>query len=148
MLWRIGIGLLLVFLCNVRSFIIDLSYSYLYLHDLCPAMSDIEFMISFLCYDMLCIVRELLLPNFYMLQYSYVCLSMMFVHPKGGGSAWDTRVSLITVGMMSGLNKCCWMSPFPTVCRGSLQVVTSLFSAIVILHIGLGGRRVIKCCDG
>ena len=41
MLWRIGMGLLLVFLCNVQSFIIDLSYSYLYLHDLCSAVSDI-----------------------------------------------------------------------------------------------------------
>ena len=35
--------------------------------------------------------------------------------------------------------KCQQMSAFPTVCRGSLQVVTSLFSAIVILHVRLGG---------
>ena len=100
-------GSLLVLFCNVRLYVIDLSCSYLYLHDLCPAVSDIEFMISLPCYYMLCLVRDLVLVNSYMLQYSYVCLSMMFVHPKGGGSAWDTRVSLITVGMMSGLNKCC-----------------------------------------
>ena len=89
-------------------------------------MSDIEFMISLLCYYMLCLVRDLVLVNFYMLQYSYVFSSMMSVHPKGGGSARNTRVSLTSVDMVSGLDKCCWMSPFPTVCRGSLQVVTAL----------------------
>ena len=128
--------------CTARSFVIELSYSYLYLHDLCPAVSDTEFMISLLCYYMLCLVRDLVLVNFYMLQYSYVCSSMMSVHTKGGGSARDTRVSLTSVDMVSGLDKCCWMSPFPTVCRGSLQVLTALFSAIVILHVWLGGRRV------
>ena len=81
--------------CNARSFVIDLSYNYLYLHDLCPAVLDIEFMIILLCYYMLCLVRDLVLVNFYMLQYSYVCSSMMSVHPKGGGSARDTRVSLV-----------------------------------------------------
>ena len=72
----------------------------------------------------------------------------MSVHPKGRSSTRDTRVSLTSVDMVSGLDKCCWMSLFLMVCRGSLQVVTVLFSAIVILHIRLGGRRVIKCCDG
>ena len=139
MLQRIGMGSLLVLFCNVRSYVIDLSYSYLYLHDLCRAGSDIEFMISLLCYYMLCLVRDLVLDNFYMLQYSNVCSSMMFVYPKGGGSARDTIVSLTSVDMVSGLVKCCWMSPFPTVCRGSLQVVIALFSAIVVLHIQFGG---------
>ena len=69
---------------------------------------------------MLFLVRDLVLVNFYMLQYSYVCSSMMSVHTKGGGSARDTRVSLTSVDMVSGLVKCCWMSPFPTVCRDSL----------------------------
>ena len=78
-------GSLLVFFCNVRSYVIDLSYSYLYLHDLCSTMLDIEFMISLLCYYMFCRVRDLVLDNFYMLQYSYVCSSMMSIHPKGGG---------------------------------------------------------------
>ena len=49
---------------------------------------------------------------------------MMSVHPKGGGSARDARVSLTNVDVMSRLVKCCWMSPFPMVCRGSRQVVT------------------------
>ena len=73
-------------LCNTQSFVIDLSCSYFYLHDLCPAVSDIDFMISLLCFYMLCLVRDLVLVNFYMLQYSYVCSSMMSVHLKGGGS--------------------------------------------------------------
>ena len=139
MLQRIGMGSLLVLFCNVRSYVIDLSYSNLYLHDLCPAVSDIEFMISLLCYYMLCLVRDLVLVNFYMLQYSYICSSMMSIHPKGGGSVRDIRVSLTSVDMVSGLDKCCWMSPFPTVCRGSMQVVTALFSTIVILRVRLGG---------
>ena len=95
MLQRIGMGSLLVLFCNVRSYVIDLSYSNLYLHDLCHAVSDIDFMISLLCYYIPCPVRDLVLVNSYMLQYSYVCSSMMSIHPKGGGSTWDTRVSLI-----------------------------------------------------
>ena len=97
---------------------------------------------------MLCVVRDLVLVNFYMLQYSYVCSSMMSVHPKGGGSARYTRVSLTSVDMVPGLVKCCWILPFPTVCRGSMHVVTAMFSAIVILHIWLGGLEAINVCDG
>ena len=64
---------------------------------------------------------------------------MMSVYMKGGGSARDTRVSLNNVDMVPGLIKYYWMSPFPTVCRGSLQVVTALFCAIIIVHVRLGG---------
>ena len=85
MLGRIGMGSLLVLFYKVQSCILDLSYSYLYLHDLCPAVSNIDFIISLLYYYMLRLVRDLVLVNFYMLQYSYVCSSMMSVHPKGGG---------------------------------------------------------------
>ena len=77
-------GLLLVLFCNVQSCILDLSYSYLYFHDICPVVTDINFMISLLCYYVLCLVRDLVLVNFFVLQYSYVCSSMMSVHPKGG----------------------------------------------------------------
>jgi len=113
--------------CTARLFIIDLSYSYSYLHDLCPTVSYIDFTISLLCNYILCMVRQATLVSFYLLQNSYVWSSMMFVHSKGGGSAWDTRVSLNNVGMVSRLIKCCWMSPFLMVCRGSLQVVIALF---------------------
>ena len=105
-------GSLLDLFCNVRSCILDLSYNYLYLHDIYPVVTDIDFMINLLCYYILCLVRDLILVNFYMLQYSYVCSSMMSVHPKGGGSAQDTGVSLTSVDMMSGLDKCYWISPF------------------------------------
>jgi len=79
-------GSLLVLFCNIWSCILDLSYSYLYLHDLYLVVSDIDFMISLLYYYMICLVRNLVLVNFYMLQYSYVCSSMRSAHPKGGGS--------------------------------------------------------------
>ena len=85
MLRRIGMGSLLVFFCNVRSCILDLSYSYLYLHDICPVVTDIDFMISLFCYYVLCLVRDLVLVNFYVLQYLYVRSSMMSVHPKVWG---------------------------------------------------------------
>ena len=123
----IGMSLSLVLFCNTRSFVIDLSYSYLFLHDLSPAVSSIEFMISLLCYYMLCMIRQLALVQWYSSQYSEVCSSMVSDHLKGGGSARDTRVSLTNVDMVYGLIKCCWMSSFPTVCGGSLQMVTALF---------------------
>ena len=88
---------------------------------------------------MLCPIRYLVLVNSYMLQYSYVCSSMMSIYPKSVGSAQDTRVSLTNVDMVSGLVKCCWMSSFTTVCRCSMQMVTTLFFVIVILHVWLGG---------
>ena len=99
-------GLLLDLFCNVWSCILDLSYSYLYLHDICPVVTDIDFMISLLCYYMLCLVRDLVLVNFYKLQYLYVCSSMMSVHLEVGGFARDTRVSLSSVDVVSRLVKC------------------------------------------
>ena len=90
----------------------------------------------------LAMVNILVLELYQLLQYLYVFYSMMYVHPECRASARDTRVSLTSVDMVSGLDKCCWMSRFPIVCRGSLQVVTALFSAIVILHVRLGGTRV------
>ena len=48
-----------------------------------------------------------------------VCSSVMSVHPEGGASVRDTRVSLISVDMVSKLAKSCWMSTITMVCRGS-----------------------------
>ena len=67
------------------------------------------------------------LELYQLLQYSYVCSSVMSVHPEVGGSVRDTRVSLTSVDMVSRLAKSCWMSSIPTVCRGSRQVMTALF---------------------
>ena len=71
-------------------------------------------------------VSLLFLELYQLLQYSHDCSSVMSVHLEGGGSAWDTRVSLVNADVVSGLAKCCWMSPFLSVCRGSRQVVTAL----------------------
>ena len=71
-------------------------------------------------------VNVLALELCQLLPYSYVCSSVMSVHSEGGGSARDARVSLTSVDVVSRLDKCCWMSPFVTVCRGSRQVVTAL----------------------
>ena len=52
-------------------------------------------------------VSLLFLELYQLLQYSYDCSSVMFVHPEGGGSARDAKVSLTSVDMMSRLAKCC-----------------------------------------
>ena len=52
-------------------------------------------------------VGLLFLELYQLLQYSYDCSSMMSVHPEGGGSTRDTRVSLTSVDMMSRLAKSC-----------------------------------------
>jgi len=52
-------------------------------------------------------VSLLFLELYQLLQYSYVCFSMMFVHPEDGASARDTRVSLTCVDVVSRLAKCC-----------------------------------------
>ena len=57
----------------------------------------------------LAMVNILALELYQPFQYSYVCSSVMSVHPEGGGSARDTRVSLTTVDMVSRLAKSCWM---------------------------------------
>ena len=75
---------------------------------------------------MLAMVNILALELWQLLQYSYICSSMMSVYPEGGGSARDTRVSLTDVDVVSRLVKYCWMLPFPMVCRGNRQVVTAL----------------------
>ena len=63
----------------------------------------------------LAMVNILALELYQLLQYSYVYSSMMSVHPEGGGSVRDTRVSLTSVDMVSRLAKCCWMSTFSMV---------------------------------
>ena len=63
---------------------------------------------------MLVMVKILALELWQLLQYSYVCSSVMSIHSEGGGSARDTRVSLTNVDVVSRLAKCCWISPFLT----------------------------------
>ena len=128
-------GSSLVLSCNIRSFVIELDYGYRYLLEVYSELSDICFLI-WLCYHLMftlhdrhvfAMVNISALELYQLLQYSYVCFSMMSVHPEGGGSARDARVSLTSVDMVSRLAKSCWMSTIPTICRGSRQVVTALF---------------------
>ena len=70
-------------------------------------------------------VSLLFFEVYQLLQYLYDCCSES-VHPEGGGSARDTRVSLTSIDMVSRLAKSCWMSTIPTVCRDSRQVVIAM----------------------
>ena len=116
--------------CNIRLFVIELDYGYRYLLEVYSELSSICFLSWLRYYSMLALrdrpvlemVRILFLELYQLLQYSYDCSSVMSVHPEGGGSARNTRVSLT----VSRFAKSCWMSTIPTVCRGSRQVVIAL----------------------
>jgi len=112
-------GSFLVLSCNSRSFVIESNYGYRYLLEICSKLSDIYFMI-WLCYHsmlalhdrpVLEMVNILTLELWQLLQYSYVCSSVMSINPEVGGSVRDARVLLTNVDMVS---------------RGSRQVVTAL----------------------
>ena len=130
-----GMGSSLVLSCNIQSLVIELDYSYLYLFEVCSELLDICFVIWLHYHSMLALhdrhvlamVNILALELYQLLQYLYVCSSVMSVHPEGGGSARDARVWLTNVDVVFRLDKCCWMSLFPMVCRGSRQVMTALF---------------------
>jgi hypothetical protein len=66
-------------------------------------VSDMYGMISLYLYCMPCMIRRVNLVTRQWFWYSYVCSSMMSVHPESGGSAWETRVSLLYVDVVSGL---------------------------------------------
>ena len=108
-------GSSLVLSCNIRSFVIELDYGYRHLLEVCSELSDTFFLIWLHYHTMLALhdrpvlamVNILALELYQLLQYSYVCSSMMSVHPEGGGSVRDTRVSLTSVDMVSRLAKCC-----------------------------------------
>ena len=64
-------------------------------------------MLALHAHPMIAMVNISALELYQLLQYLYVCSSVMSVHPEGGGSPRDTRVSLTSVDMMSRLAKCC-----------------------------------------
>jgi hypothetical protein len=74
----------------------------MYLHSLSSLVSDMYDMISLYLYLIPCMIRRVNLVPQHRFQYSYIFSSMMSVHPEGGGSVQDTRLSLINVGMVSG----------------------------------------------
>ena len=122
-----GMGSSPVLSCNSESFIIKLDYGYPYLLEVYSELLDLYFVIWLHYHTMLelcncpvlVMVNIIALEFWQLLQYSYVCSSVISVHLEGGGSAWDARVSFANVDVVSRLVKCCWILPFPTVCRGS-----------------------------
>ena len=92
---------------NIRSFVIELDYGYRYLLEVCSELSGICFLSWLRYYSMLVLhdrpvlemVSLLFLELYQLLQYSYDYSSVMSVHPEGGGSAPDTRVSLTRHGV-------------------------------------------------
>ena len=101
--------------CNIRLFVIELDYDYRYLLEVCSELSDICFLIwlrycsMFALHDrpVLAMVNISCLELCQLLQYSYVRSSVMSVHPEGGGSVRDARVSLTNIDVVSRLDKCC-----------------------------------------
>ena len=101
--------------CNIRLFVIELDYGYRYLLGVYSDLSSICFLSWLRYHSMLalydCPVLEmvslLFLELYQLLQYSYDCSSVMSIHPEGGGSARDTRVSRTSVDMVSRLAKSC-----------------------------------------
>ena len=101
--------------CNIQLFVIELDYGYRYLLEVCSVLSDICFLIWLRYCSMLALHDRLVLAMvnisalelYQLFLYSYVCSSVMSVHPEGGSSARDTRVSLTSVDMVSRLAKSC-----------------------------------------
>ena len=88
-------GSSLVISCNIRSFVIELDYGYRYLLKVYSELSDICFLIWLRYCSMLTLhdrpvlemISILCLELYQLLQYSYICSSVMSVHPEGGSSA-------------------------------------------------------------
>ena len=101
--------------CNIRLFVIELDYGYQYLLEVYSELSYICFLIWLRYFSMLALhYRPVLvmvnipcLELYQLLQYSYVCSSVMSVLPEVGGSARNTRVSLTSVDRVSRLAKSC-----------------------------------------
>ena len=114
-------GSFLVLSCNIQSFLIELDYGYLYLLEVYSELSDICFVI-WLCYHsmlalhdrpVLEMVNILTLELWQLLQYSYVCSSVISIYPEVGGSVRDARVSLTNVDVISVAG----CHPFPRIER-------------------------------
>src|SRR6185437_15653667 len=95
--------------CNIWLFVIELDYGYRYLLEVCSVLSDICFLIRLRYCSMLALHDRLVLAMvnisalelYKLLQYSYACSSVISVHPEGGSSTRDTRVSFTSVDMVS-----------------------------------------------
>ena len=61
----------------------------------------------------LAMVNILALELWQLLQYCYVCSSVMSIHLEGGGSVWDAKVSFANVDMVSRQLSVAGYRPFP-----------------------------------
>ena len=99
-----SMGFALPLLCNTRNSLIELSSSLAYPHSLYSAVTDMYVMLSLYLCLMPCMIRRGKTSRpWQWFRYSYVCSSVMSVHPKGGASARDARISLFN-DVVSGLN--------------------------------------------
>ena len=81
--------------------------------EVCSELSDICFLIWSRYHTMLelhdrpvlAMVNISALELYQLHQHLYGCFSVMSIHPEGGGSTRDTRVSLTSVDMVSRLAK-------------------------------------------
>jgi hypothetical protein len=96
-------GLSLPILCNSWISLIELSSRFICLHSSYIAVSDMYAMISLYSYLMPCMIRRLNLVPRQRFRYSYVCSSVMSIHPERGGSACDATVSVISIDLVSRL---------------------------------------------
>jgi hypothetical protein len=87
----IGMGFSLPLLGNTQNFLMELSSRFIYSHNLYFEVSEMYAMISLYLY-LSCMIRWVNLVPRQWFQYSYVCSSMMSVHPEGGDSVRDTSV--------------------------------------------------------
>ena len=93
-------GSSLVFSYNIRSFVIELDYGYRYLLKVHSELLDMRFLIWLRYHSMLALhdgpmlamVNILALELYQLFQHSYVCSSVMSVHPESRGSARDARM--------------------------------------------------------
>jgi hypothetical protein len=83
--------------CNSQISLIELTSKFIYLHSLFYAVSDMYAMISLYSDIIPCMIRRVNLVPWQRFRYSHICPSTMSVHPEGGGSTRDTRVSLINL---------------------------------------------------
>ena len=98
-----GMGSSLALSCNIRSFVIELDYDYRYLLEVCSELWNICFLIWLRYYSIIALhdcpvlgmVSLLFIELYQLLQYSYDCSSVMFVHPEGGGSVRTLEYPLI-----------------------------------------------------
>ena len=98
-----GMSSFLALSCNIRLFVIELDYGYRYLLEVYSELSSICFLSWLHYYAMLALhdrpvlemVSLLFLELHQLLQYSYDCSSVMYVHPEGGAPCGTLEYPLL-----------------------------------------------------